>query len=531
MSAVGQLSGDECGVSEERVPHLCEDFEQPVLAMQVRVHVIDEEDAALLQRRDGGVKTTDLAACRICEDQIEGPSVSGDRFSVSDNELDPGRPSCVSRRVDKCLVRVDGQDRHVTTATESMHDPSETDADSGPQFQDVAVGGHRRSQGRKEFSNRRITRQLERVIQSPPLRRSDHWWNRLARHVAESALCRRACAPDTGGPPSPIIRSGSPRAPRQNCRSALGGHSAPTVRSSSDLENLGERSRRNGMVVPMPDAEPDPSREQIEALYDAIGDFEWLRLERDGAARVAFEIHTRFLRRHLPPGGRVLEIGAGPGRFTIELAKLECEVVVSDLSNVQLALNERHVRDAGWETSVVERRRLDVCDLSSLSTDSVDAVVAYGGPLSYVFGDAQVALRECLRVVRPDGVVLASVMSLAGSGRRFFDSFPPSVDAVGLELFDQFLSHGDQRAISAAPGVHPCQLFTWRDIQDLVPASGGEIVAASASNWLSLGSTDALDYFEAVPERWEKFLDWEERLCTEQGTIDGGTHLLFAATP
>lgn len=275
----------------------------------------------------------------------------------------------------------------------------------------------------------------------------------------------------------------------------------------------------------------DTSRKQIEDLYDAIGDREWLRLERDGASRVAFEMHARFLRRHIVPGSRVLEIGAGPGRFTIELAKLGCDVVVSDLSNVQLALNERHVRQAGWEQAAVERLRLDVCDLGELADDSLDSVVAYGGPLSYVFGDEEIALRECLRVVRPGGVVVASVMSLPGSGRRFFDAFPPSIDAVGLTLFDQFLAHGDQRAISAAPGVHPCQLFTWRDVQELVTVSGGEVLAASASNWLSLGPTEVLDYFEADPLRWATFLDWEERLCAEQGAIDGGTHLLFAATP
>jgi SAM-dependent methyltransferase len=273
------------------------------------------------------------------------------------------------------------------------------------------------------------------------------------------------------------------------------------------------------------------SRREIEDLYDAIGEFEWLRLERDGAARVAYEIHARFLRRHVVPGSRILEIGAGPGRFTIELAKNGCDVVVSDLSEVQLALNERHVREAGCEYAVLDRLRLDVCDLGEFADGEFAGVVAYGGPLSYVFGNEELALRECLRVVRREGLVLASVMSLAGSARRFFDAFPPSVDAVGLAVFDEFLSHGDQRAISAAPRVHPCQLFTWQQMQGLVAASGGKIVAASASNWLSLGPSDALDYFEADPTRWQTFLDWEERLCAEQGALDGGTRLLFAAAP
>jgi SAM-dependent methyltransferase len=272
-------------------------------------------------------------------------------------------------------------------------------------------------------------------------------------------------------------------------------------------------------------------RKLIQDLYDAIGELEWLRLVHDPAARVAFEIHRRFLAKHVKRGQQILEIGAGPGRFTIALAELGCRVVVSDLSLVQLELNEQHLQEAGLDHAVRERRQLDVCDLTAYPDDTFDAVVAYGGPLSYLFGDEQRALRECLRVTRPGGVVLASVMSLAGSGRRFLDAFPPTIDAVGLDVFDQFLGHGDQRVIEAAPGVHPCQLFTWRQVQGLVVASGGSVLDSSASNWLSLGPTETVEYFEADPTRWNAFLDWEERLCAEPGAIDGGTHIIFAATP
>ncbi len=206
-------------------------------------------------------------------------------------------------------------------------------------------------------------------------------------------------------------------------------------------------------VLPVDDS--GASRREVEDLYNAIGEFEWLRLERDGAARVAYEIHARFLRRHIVPGSRILEIGAGPGRFTIELAKHGCDVVVSDLSKVQLVLNERHVREAGCEYAVLDRLQLDVCDLGEIPDGEFDGVVAYGGPLSYVFGNEELALRECLRVVRRKGLVLASVMSLAGSGRKFFDAFPPSIDAVGLAVFDEFLSHGDQRAIERGTRCAP----------------------------------------------------------------------------
>ena len=53
--------------------------------------------------------------------------------------------------------------------------------------------------------------------------------------------------------------------------------------------------------------------------YDALGEREWERLERTVRGRLSLEVHRRFLRRFVRHGCRVLEVGAGPGRFTLEL--------------------------------------------------------------------------------------------------------------------------------------------------------------------------------------------------------------------
>jgi 2-polyprenyl-3-methyl-5-hydroxy-6-metoxy-1,4-benzoquinol methylase len=74
--------------------------------------------------------------------------------------------------------------------------------------------------------------------------------------------------------------------------------------------------------------------DRVRQFFDDIGDSEWDRFDKDARSRVALEVHRRFLRRHVPEGSYVLEIGAGPGRFTIELAEMGCRVVVSDLSPV-----------------------------------------------------------------------------------------------------------------------------------------------------------------------------------------------------
>ncbi|MEO6120813.1 MAG: class I SAM-dependent methyltransferase [Acidimicrobiales bacterium] len=273
--------------------------------------------------------------------------------------------------------------------------------------------------------------------------------------------------------------------------------------------------------------EAEDAASRVERYFDALGDKEWDRLESDLRSRVSLEMHRRFLRRWVGPGMRVLEIGAGPGRFTIELARLGCRVVASDISEVQLELNKHHVDEAGLNAQVERRQRLDVRDLGDLPSGSFDAVVAYGGPLSYVFDDAPRALAECLRVVVPGGAVVASVMSLPGSARFFRPSFAPTIEAVGLETFDGFLGMGDQRVIEAA-GAHPCQLFSSADIDEMAHRAGAEVLALAASNWLSLGDAAALARLHDDERWWDRFLDWEETMSSLPGAVDGGTHLLFA---
>jgi hypothetical protein len=92
-------------------------------------------------------------------------------------------------------------------------------------------------------------------------------------------------------------------------------------------------------------------------------------------------------------------------------------VVVADLSAVQLDLNRQHVMDADAIDGVERWERADICDLPAAWRGGFDAVVAYGGVLSYVFDDATTAARQCLQALDDGGVFVGSVMSLAGNAR------------------------------------------------------------------------------------------------------------------
>ena len=244
----------------------------------------------------------------------------------------------------------------------------------------------------------------------------------------------------------------------------------------------------------------------VRRHFDRLGEQGLGRPDAEASDRVSREVHRRFLRRFVPRGARVLEIGAGGKRFTTELAARGCRVVVTDPSSARLAAHERRVRGTPAERSVLRREVLDGTDVSRYADGEFDAVLAYGGPLSSVRGCAVGALRGLLRVVAPDGVVVASVLSLLGSWRHQ----PPGLDGRPEPV--------DRR-------------YRWSEVVALVDEAGGELVDGSASNWASAGDPGTLAHLAADRDRWRRFLEHEVAACAEPGARDGGTHILFAARP
>lgn len=270
----------------------------------------------------------------------------------------------------------------------------------------------------------------------------------------------------------------------------------------------------------------DDSVARVREVFDAFGE-EWERLRKDAAGRVSFEIHRRFLDEYLTPGARVLEVGAGPGTFTQHMALRGARLTVTDLSPVQLADNQRRTTMAGLAGAIEEFEIADVRDLCRWADRSFDLVVAYGGPLSYVFEDAPAALREMLRVARPGGTVLASVMSTLGAYRHLMPGVVDVIAEYGDDVNDAVLRTGDLRPVQ--PTGHVCIMYRAEQIPGLVASAGGAVAGMSASNWSSLGDPQALARLEADPAHWSRFMDNESWACRQPGCLDGGTHLIFAA--
>ena len=61
----------------------------------------------------------------------------------------------------------------------------------------------------------------------------------------------------------------------------------------------------------------DPER--AAQFFDQFAEQEWARFGDPTTPSTSLDVHLEYLRRYVSEGDRVLDVGAGPGRFTIEL--------------------------------------------------------------------------------------------------------------------------------------------------------------------------------------------------------------------
>ena len=271
----------------------------------------------------------------------------------------------------------------------------------------------------------------------------------------------------------------------------------------------------------------------LAAFYDAYGEREWQRLEESLAGRISFAIHLRLLEAEALAGMRVADLGCGPGRFAIELLRAEARVTLGDISPVQLAAAEARIREAGLWKGVEASHVLDICDLSRFADGTFDAVACFGGALSYAREHHLAALAEVVRVLRPGGQLLLSVMSLYGTL-----TLAGTLDAV--DFLERMEAHVPMSAVAGDEGValtvpgssefhQPMALFSAAYLQAALGSVGLRHDRIAAANPISRPGL-ALERVSSSAEASQRLLELELAICEQHGVADSGTHIVVTAT-
>ena len=121
--------------------------------------------------------------------------------------------------------------------------------------------------------------------------------------------------------------------------------------------------------------------------------------------RVEFETTMRYIRRYLPENARIIEIGAGTGRYSHTLAREGHTVDAVEL--VQHNIDQFIAGTAEGERVTI--RQGSACDLSAFPDDTYDVTLLLG-PMYHLFTEAEklAALSEAIRVTKPGGVIFVA---------------------------------------------------------------------------------------------------------------------------
>lgn len=238
--------------------------------------------------------------------------------------------------------------------------------------------------------------------------------------------------------------------------------------------------------------------------YAEHAEREFDRLTETLPKRLEFEHTVAALEDALPAGGRVLDAGGGPGRYSLWLAERGHDVVHCDLTPELVALAREKTAEAGVADAVDvshgDVRRLPFED------DAFDAVCSLGGVLSHVLDEREreSAVAELRRVARPGAPVAVSVIGRLGGVRRALATLAESdgPDPASSEVLEHYARTGDYteavvERFDAPAGWAENHAFRVAELEGLLETAGLQSERVVALEGVTAGLHDEL---ESPPE-------------------------------
>jgi len=256
----------------------------------------------------------------------------------------------------------------------------------------------------------------------------------------------------------------------------------------------------------------DPKLDGYYGTYD-----ESSRLSRSKSHRTEFLTTVRILDRYLSPRSVILDIGAGPGRYTFHYAKHGHTMVARDpvAHNVDLMRRNPVCRELG-----IDAGRGDARDLSEFDDGHFDAVLCLG-PL-YHIGDTEgrrQCISECLRVLRPDGVLAVAYIS------KFF------VYAYMVRGDREYLRSGLREQImdrEAALAEDPDALWFFdapEEVEAFLSSFGVQRLTNVGTDGIAILLEDVVDALDDA--EFDRWLEHHYATCEEPSILGYSNHGLY----
>ncbi len=179
------------------------------------------------------------------------------------------------------------------------------------------------------------------------------------------------------------------------------------VYEKAGYRDTGETQRINdNLTLAVYRKEMAPETALQRETYAALSRY-YSRYDEDGRllslhGQVEYHTTMHYIHRYLTPGAKILEVGAGTGRYSLALAAEGYAVTAVELIPHNLAQLKSKITPA----MTIETHLGNALDLSFLPSEAYDMVLILG-PLYHLYNieDKYTAMGEALRCTRPGGTI------------------------------------------------------------------------------------------------------------------------------
>ncbi len=221
----------------------------------------------------------------------------------------------------------------------------------------------------------------------------------------------------------------------------------------------------------------------------------------------------KYIEKYLTPDAKIIEIGAGKGRYSIALAEMGYDVTAVELvpHNIEIMMNKvkSHHNIKIYEGNA--------CDLSMFESETYDIVLLLG-PMYHLFNDEDKhkALDEAIRLAKTNGVIYASYCNNDTSVYKFFYA------KRAMEYLEKGLIKEDYHTVSSPEEIF--ELYRKSDIDRLMESHNVTRLHFVGVDMISYIFDDKFD--DLSDREFEEYMKFLSNLCEREDCVGLSIHML-----
>lgn len=264
---------------------------------------------------------------------------------------------------------------------------------------------------------------------------------------------------------------------------------------------------------------------RIKQFYDGFN--EW---DRRNTTTGEFEFNRtmHYIRKYIKPRSTVLDLGGGPGRYTIELAKDGHTVYLADLSPSLIEYAKTKVKEYGVESSVPSINIINATDLS-IYDDSIFDIVLALGPFYHLTAEdeRQKAVLEINRVLKNNGIVIASFIPRLSGLAGLINMASINIQRMSINnisetyrtgVFKNEIDRGFQEGYYPYPN----------EIKSLFESTGLTCIEMASLRGIACDKTELmLKIKDCNEEIYKTFMEILDATANDESMVSCGSHALY----